>query len=85
MISRRHLLALSAGLYTIPVLLPPQSAAYLLDEDNAAQVFNAAAPSVVGIIDLRVERSGEQVLEGVGSGLIWDKYGCVCVSLLRSN
>lgn len=75
--SRRHLLTLSVGLCTLPLLPPPHSGAYLLDEDNAAQVFNATVPSVVGIIDLRVERGGEEVLEGVGSGLIWDKYGCV--------
>lgn len=62
----------------------------MLDEDNAELVFRAAAPSVVGIIDLRKERGGEEVLEGVGSGLTWDKYGHIvtnyhCVSRLAKD
>lgn len=76
-LQRRLLLTLTAGLSMATPLLtsPPRASAYILDEDNASNVFTAAAPSVVGIIDLKVERNGEEVLEGVGSGLVWDKYG----------
>lgn len=81
-LQRRILLTAGLSLAATPLLpsthLPAH--AYIIDEDNASSVFTSAAPSVVGIIDLKVERSGEEVLEGVGSGLVWDKYGYVGVN-----
>lgn len=48
--------------------------AYLVDETAAQSVFALAARSVVSINDYKVQGGGE-LLEGIGTGFVWDQYG----------
>ncbi|KAK9806912.1 hypothetical protein WJX72_007234 [[Myrmecia] bisecta] len=55
----------------------------------AKAVFSSAAQSVVSIADFRIV-DGEEVAEGTGSGLVWDRYGHVvtnyhCVAKLAAD
>jgi hypothetical protein len=56
-----------------PVLLQP-AAASIVDEAEAQSVYALAARSVVSINDVR-NSGGAELLEGVATGIVWDKYG----------
>jgi hypothetical protein len=76
--SRRHVLlastALLSGLTSQTLLLPQQAQAYLVDETAAQSVFALAARSVVSINDYN-NTGGAELLEGIGTGFVWDQYG----------
>lgn len=75
--SRRALLASTAALlsFSSQALWGQQPAqAYLVDETAAQSVFALAARSVVSINDYKVQGGGE-LLEGIGTGFVWDQYG----------
>lgn len=40
-------------------------------------VFARASPSLVALAIVKGDSSGAEVIEGVGSGFIWDSYGHV--------
>lgn len=54
---------------------PGRASAYIVDEENALRVFRMASPSVVGIVDSKRERNGDETPEGVGSGVVWTCVG----------
>ncbi len=66
-----------------PGLVPPLSPrARLEDERNSIEVFEAAAPATVFVINQRVvvdywSRDIDRVPQGTGSGFLWDKLGHV--------
>lgn len=69
--------------------VPAPSGAYILEEDNSLRVFSVAAPSVVGILDSEL-KNGEEVPEGVGSGVVWTKKGHIvtnyhCIAKLAKD
>lgn len=76
--SRRSVLASTAALlscFSSQALWGQQPAqAYLVDETAAQSVFALAARSVVSINDYKVQGGGE-LLEGIGTGFVWDQYG----------
>jgi hypothetical protein len=76
--SRRHVLlastALLSALSSQSLLLPQQAQAYLVDETAAQSVFALAARSVVSINDYN-NTGGAELLEGIGTGFVWDQYG----------
>ncbi|CAI7795716.1 unnamed protein product, partial [Closterium sp. NIES-53] len=52
------------------------------DEDTIVSLFENATASVVSIMNVEVNGSGkgkggagEEVMEGIGSGFVWDEYG----------
>jgi hypothetical protein len=45
-----------------------------VDETAAQSVFALAARSVVSINDYN-NRGGAELLEGIGTGFVWDQYG----------
>lgn len=47
---------------------------YLVDEAAAQSVFALASRSVVSINDYR-NQGGAELLEGIGTGFVWDQYG----------
>lgn len=53
---------------------PRPAQAYLVDETAAQSVFALASRSVVSINDYSVQ-GGREVLEGIGTGFLWDQYG----------
>jgi hypothetical protein len=55
---------------------PPAHAVLVIEDDTAMRVFDEASASVVSIINYKIE-GGIQVSEGVGTGVIWDKYNHV--------
>ena len=52
------------------------SLAALVEEDVSTHVFEQASPSVVSIINYKIQ-GGIRVVEGVGTGVIWDQFGHV--------
>lgn len=82
---RRLLLAMASSLLAAaPMLsstLVQPAQAYLVDETAAQSVFALASRSVVSINDYSTQGDGE-LLEGVGTGFVWSRYGhgeCCCV------
>eukprot|EP00878_Enallax_costatus_P012781 GHUV01013348.1.p1 GENE.GHUV01013348.1~~GHUV01013348.1.p1 ORF type:complete len:222 (+),score=21.37 GHUV01013348.1:78-743(+) len=80
--SRRSLLQ-QAAVTCLPALLGPQIAecvvpspaqAYIVDEVVAQSVFAIASRSVVSVNDYKLQ-GGAEIFEGVGTGIVWDKYG----------
>jgi len=47
---------------------------YLVDEAAAQSVFALASRSVVSINDYK-NQGGAELLEGIGTGFVWDQYG----------
>lgn len=66
---------------TVPLLyvaakLPPPAEGYLVDQDVAEAVYETGSGSCVAV--LIEERKGkETVIDGVGSGIVWDQAGHV--------
>jgi len=60
-------------------LLARRAGALLPDEENTAQVFKTAAPSVVFVTNIAIEQNYEMdeyaVPQGSGSGFVWDIEG----------
>lgn len=81
--SRRSMLQQAAVTWlTLPSLVaqiagcvaPLPAHAYIVDEVVAQSVFAIASRSVVSINDYKVQ-GGAEIMEGVGTGIVWDKYG----------
>ncbi len=53
--------------------------AALVEEDVSMRVFDQASPSVVSIINYKVE-GGVRVAQGIGTGIIWDSLGHVATN-----
>ena len=58
---------------------PRPAVAALVDEDVSMRVFELASPSVVSIINYKVE-NGVRVAQGVGTGVVWDQYGHIATN-----
>ena len=58
---------------------PGPAVAALVDEDVSMRVFELASPSVVSIINYKVE-NGVRVAQGVGTGVVWDRYGHIATN-----
>jgi len=56
---------------------PAGADAVVVDEEMAVNVFQEARSSAVFIGDYKAQGDGSEVLEGVGSGVVWDKLGHV--------
>ena len=68
---------------------PMDAEATFVDERLAQDVFTASTQSVVSLSDYQVS-GGDEKLEGVGSGFVWDKYGHIitnyhCVAKLVND
>ncbi|KAL6752546.1 trypsin-like cysteine/serine peptidase domain-containing protein [Haematococcus lacustris] len=62
----------------------------LVDEDVATRVYESSFGSVVTIVNTRSDRTGRDVVSGVGSGVVWDAAGHVvtnyrCISKLDKD
>lgn len=66
--------ALASVLSTAPQ--PPAARAVLIDEKVASTVYAASAASVAAIEDYTDDQQGVRQ-EGVGTGIIWDRFGHV--------
>lgn len=73
---RSALLAGTSSLLLVGALCcnQPAAQAYLVDETAAQSVFALASRSVVSINDYR-NQAGAELLEGIGTGFVWDQYG----------
>lgn len=62
----------------------------LVDEDVATRVYDSSFGSVVTIVNTKSDRTGRDVVSGVGSGVVWDAAGHVvtnyrCISKLDKD
>lgn len=78
---RSHLLKmglLGAALSPLAPISPHKATASpLLDENTTVAVFEQASRSAVFIGNYVPQKDGDQKLEGVGSGVIWDEAGYI--------
>jgi hypothetical protein len=71
---RRFALTAAAATVLSALAVPQPCQAYLVDETAAQNVFLLTSRSVVSINDFK-QQNGAEVFEGVGTGIVWDKYG----------
>ena len=72
--SRRQALLMATFLVPSLTLAAPKCQAAYIDEAVATEVFTTAQGSVVSLADFAVV-GGEEKVEGVGSGVVWDQLG----------
>jgi len=88
--SRRALMAAAAGAALACGAAPPPARAMIVDEGVAEAVYAGAVASVASLVDFRVAPDGREDVEGVGSGVVWDRLGHIatnyhCVARLAAD